>query len=115
MLFGCFIRFSSHCNLFPVYLVNSAYTFYNQGTVFLFKHGQAKIRRFFKLMEFKTMKTERMPKVSCLPTLKDILAGKFVRIASRDELPQLWNVLKGDMSLFSPRPVLVQYLPLYIG
>lgn len=70
--------------------------------------------RIFTLYKFKTMSDERDEKGNLLPDefrLKPF--GKFIRSLSLDELPQLFNVLKGDMSLIGPRPLLVKYLPLY--
>ena len=72
-------------------------------------HGQ-----IFKVIKFKTMTDERDPEGNLLPDANRLTnIGKFVRSTSIDELPQLINVLKGDMALIGPRPLLVQYLPLY--
>ena len=70
--------------------------------------------KIFKLIKFKTMTDERDADGNLLPDeVRLTKVGKFVRSTSIDELPQLINVLKGDMALIGPRPLLVQYLPLY--
>lgn len=70
--------------------------------------------KIFKVIKFKTMTDERDAEGKLLPDAQRLTkVGKFVRSTSIDELPQLINVLKGDMSLIGPRPLLVQYLPLY--
>ncbi len=87
----------------------------NKGAgAFFFQERPGKNGNIFKVVKFKTMTDERDKDGNLLPDANRLTkVGRVVRSTSIDELPQLWNVLKGDMSLIGPRPLLVQYLPLY--
>ena len=88
--------------------------FQNKGTPFFFQQRPGMHQKPFKIIKFKTMTDERNANGDLLPdNLRLTKLGALVRKASIDELPQLVNVLKGDMSLIGPRPLLYKYIPLY--
>ena len=100
----------------PILLVVTIWLhFANKGAgAFFFQERPGKDAKIFKVIKFKTMTDERDADGKLLPDAQRLTkVGKFVRSTSIDELPQLINVLKGDMALIGPRPLLVQYLPLY--
>lgn len=115
-LIDLFFAFAVLICLSPLLLVVTVWLhFANHGAgAFFFQERPGKDGRIFKIVKFKTMTDDRDENGNLLPDeVRLTKVGRFVRSTSIDELPQLFNVLKGDMSLIGPRPLLVQYLPLY--
>jgi len=100
---------------FPVsLLVGITLSITNQGTPFFTQHRPGLHGRIFRIIKFKTMSDKKDSNGKLLPdSVRLTPIGSFVRKTSLDEIPQLLNVIKGDMSLIGPRPLLVEYLPLY--
>jgi undecaprenyl phosphate N,N'-diacetylbacillosamine 1-phosphate transferase len=100
----------------PIFIIVWVWlTIANKGAgALFFQERPGKDEKIFKVIKFKTMTDERDASGKLLPDAERLTkVGRFVRSTSLDEIPQLINVIKGDMSLIGPRPLLVQYLPLY--
>ena len=101
--------------LLPVFLVVTLLLYVaNQGKPFFLQPRPGKHGKIFRVIKYKTMNDQKDAHGNLLPDeVRLTPVGKFVRKTSLDEIPQLLNVIKGDMSLIGPRPLLVEYLPLY--
>ena len=101
--------------LIPIFAVVTVSLFFaNGGKPFFFQRRPGLHERLFRIIKFKTMNDRKDEEGNLLPDAQRLtLIGKFVRKTSLDEVPQLLNVIWGDMSLVGPRPLLVEYLPLY--
>lgn len=114
-LFDFIVALLAMLVLFPVFVVITlALYLVNKGKPFFFQARPGKGGRIFKIIKFRSMNSRTGPDGQLLPDADRLTpVGSLVRKTSLDEIPQLINVLKGDMSLIGPRPLLVQYLPLY--
>lgn len=114
-LFDFIISLTGFIVLFPLFLLISFLLFIaNEGKPFFFQSRPGKNGKIFKVIKFKTMNDKQDKNGNLLPDADRLTTiGAFVRKTSLDEIPQLINIIKGDMSLIGPRPLLVQYLPLY--
>ena len=114
-LFDIIISLIAFLILAPVFLVVVVVlSISNQGKAFFFQLRPGKHGKIFKVIKFKTMNDKMDNEGNLFPDAKRLTTvGKFIRKTSLDEIPQLLNVIKGDMSLIGPRPLLVEYLPLY--
>lgn len=101
--------------LSPLLLIIGILVYFKLGSPILFTQDRpGKDGKIFKLYKFRTMTDEKDASGELLSdSIRLTKFGKFLRSTSLDELPELWNILKGDMSIVGPRPLLVQYLPLY--
>jgi len=113
--FDFLVAFSGLVVLFPVFFIVTFFLFIaNDGKPFFFQLRPGKNEKIFRIIKFKTMNDKKDKDGNLLPdAVRLTKVGKFVRKTSLDEIPQLLNVLKGDMSLIGPRPLLPSYLPFY--
>lgn len=115
-IFDFFISLIGFTLITPVFLLLWIWlSIANNGAgAFFFQERPGKDEKIFRVIKFKTMNDRKDASGNLLPDAQRLTkVGKFVRSTSLDEIPQLLNVIKGDMSLIGPRPLLVQYLPLY--
>ena len=114
-LLDCVVSLLGIVVLSPIFLVILICLFIsNNGKVFFVQNRPGKNEKIFKIIKFRTMKNKKDAQGNLLPDAERLTyLGKIVRKTSLDEIPQLINVLKGDMSLIGPRPLLPEYLSLY--
>jgi len=113
--FDFILSLSGFLILLPVFIILTILlAIANGGKPFFFQLRPGKNEKIFKVIKFKTMNDKKDEEGNLLPDSERLSGiGKFVRKTSLDEIPQFLNVIKGDMSLIGPRPLLVSYLPLY--
>lgn len=116
-IFDFLISLSSIIVLSPVFIIITILLmFVNQGHPFFVQKRPGKHRKEIFVLKFKTMNDKKDSSGKLLPDNERVsVVGKLLRASSLDELPQLLNVLKGDMSLIGPRPLLFEYIPLHTG
>ena len=114
-VFDLFLVLLSFPLILPIYLLLMLLVLTKFNFPILFKQSRPGLKgKIFNIYKFRSMTSERDKEGTLLTDeLRLTKFGKFLRSTSLDELPSLWNVLKGDMSLVGPRPLLVEYLPLY--
>ena len=115
-MFDFFLSLIGFILVIPIFLILWIWlSIANKGAgAFFFQERPGKDEKIFRVIKFKTMNDKRDESGNLLPDAERLTrVGRFVRSTSLDEIPQLLNVIKGDMSLIGPRPLLVQYLPLY--
>lgn len=114
-IFDFVISLTGFIILSPVFIFISVFLYFaNDGKPYFFQSRPGKDNKKFKVIKFKTMNDRKDPAGNLLPDAERLTkVGSFVRKTSLDEIPQLINVIKGEMSLVGPRPLLEEYLPLY--
>ncbi|AWM13053.1 lipid carrier--UDP-N-acetylgalactosaminyltransferase [Flavobacterium sediminis] len=114
-LFDFVLAFVAFVLLLPLFMIITfLLAIANEGKPFFFQKRPGKNEKIFSIIKFKTMNDRKDAQGNLLPDADRLtVVGNWVRRLSLDEIPQLLNVLKGDMSLIGPRPLLPQYLPLY--
>ena len=113
--FDLLISVSALIILAPILGILAAFVFFKLGSPVLFRQNRPGLNgKSFLMLKFRTMTDDRGIDGNLLPDSHRLTQfGRFLRASSLDELPELWNVLSGDMSLVGPRPLLLEYLPLY--